>query len=105
MCQPLDVPDFLADVVTPGQPAAYTETCRRELRNLAIHLLVDHQKLQRGGEPTRMHLLLHVHPAIDHAVKVGWDRGEIHREADREYGQWLIDEADRDAHHLAHAGQ
>ena len=105
MSQTLDTPDFLTDVVTPGAPTAYTEETRRELRDLAVHLLVDHQRLLRGGEPTRMHLLLHVHPALDHAAKVGWDRGEIHRAADREYGQWLIDEADRDAHHLAHAGQ
>ena len=95
MCQPLDVPDFLTGIVTPGAPAAYTEDDRRELRALAIHLLVDNQKLQRAGCATRMHDLLHVQPALDHAVKVGWDRGEIHAEADREYGQWLIDNAGR----------
>lgn len=93
MCQPLDVPDFLAGIVTPGAPHAYTENDRRELRELAIHLLVDHQKLQRAGAATRMHLLLHVQPALDHAAKVGWDRGDIHADADREYGQWLIDNA------------
>lgn len=93
MCQPLDVPDFLVGIVTPGAPAAYTEDDRRELRNLAVHLLVDSQKLQRAGCATRMHDLLHVQPALDHAAKVGWDRGEIHAEADREYGQWLIDNA------------
>lgn len=90
MTQPIDIPDFLADILTPG---AYTEDDQRELRDLAIHLLVDNQKLQRAGAPTRMHLLLHVQPAIDHAAKVGWDRGDIHADADREYGQWLIDNA------------
>lgn len=93
MCQPLDIPDFLVGIVTPGSPTAYTETDRRELRALAIHLLVDNQKLQRAGCGARMHDLLHVQPALDHAVKVGWDRDDIHSEADREYGQWLIDNA------------
>lgn len=93
MCQPLDVPDFLLGIVTPGSPTAYTETDRRELRDLAIHLLVDNQRLQRAGAATRMHDLLHVQPALDHAVKVGWDRGDLFAEADREYGQWLIDNA------------
>lgn len=93
MCQPLTPPDFLDGIITPGMPAAYTEDDRRELRNLAIHLLVDNQRLQRGGEGHRMHLLLHVQPAIDHAVKEGWDRDEIHADADRRYGQWLIDNA------------
>lgn len=97
MCTPLDRPDFLHGIVTPGAPAAYTENDRRELRDLAIHLLVDHQKLQRAGCGTRMHLLLHVTPALDHAAKVGWDRGELYAEADREYGQWLIDNAGREA--------
>lgn len=93
MCQPLEVPDFLAHIVTPNSPAAYTETDRRELYELAVHLLVDNQKLQRAGAGTRMHDLLHVQPALDHAAKVGWDRGDIHADADREYGQWLIDNA------------
>ncbi|MEV4784025.1 hypothetical protein AB0K53_00975 [Streptomyces tuirus] len=95
MCQSLDVPDFLNGIITPGAPAAYTETDRRELRDLAVHLLVDNQKLQRAGAATRMHHLLHVQPAIDHAIKVGWDRGDLHAAADREYGQWLIDNAGR----------
>lgn len=95
MCQTLDTPDFLTGIVTPGQPGAYTETDRRELRDLAIHLLVDSQKLQRAGAATRMHDLLHVQPALDHAAKAGWDRGDIFAEADREYGQWLIDNAGR----------
>lgn len=93
MCQPLDVPDFLHGIVTPGAPAAYTEDDRIELRTLATHLLVDNQKLQRAGDGHRMHLLLHVLPAIDHAVAAGWDREEIHADADRDYGQWLIDGA------------
>lgn len=93
MCTALDIPDFLDGIVTRGQPTAYTENDRRELRELAIHLLIDNQKLQRAGVGTRMHLLLHVQPAIDHAVKAGWDRDDIHAEADRDYGQWLIDNA------------
>lgn len=93
MRTPLDPPDFLTGVITPGAPNAYTEDTRRELRDLAVHLLVDNQRLQRGGYATRMHLLLHVQPAIDHATKVGWDRDDIHAAADREYGQWLIDNA------------
>lgn len=93
MCQSLDVPDFLVGIVTPGAPRAFTEDDRRELRDLAVHLLVDSQKLQRAGAATRMHLLLHVQTALDHAAKVGWDRGDIHAAADREYGQWLIDNA------------
>ena len=90
MCQTIDAPDFLDGIITPG---AYTDDDRRELRDLAVHLIVDHQKLQRAGSGTRMHLLLHVQPAIDHAVKAGWDRGDIYADADREYGQWLIDNA------------
>ncbi|MFF9118293.1 hypothetical protein ACF09Y_22285 [Streptomyces massasporeus] len=92
MCHTIDTPDFLMEVVTPG---TYTEEDRRELRDLAVHLLVDNQRLQRAGCATRMHLLLHVHPALDHAVKVGWDRDDMHAAADREYGQWLIDNAGR----------
>ncbi|WP_406122982.1 hypothetical protein OHQ89_12475 [Streptomyces canus] len=93
MTQTLDIPDFLQDVVTPGAPAAYTDDDRRELRELAIHLLADNQRLKRAGRGHRMHYLLHVQPAIDHAIKVGWKRGDIHAAADREYGQWLIDNA------------
>jgi hypothetical protein len=89
----LDIPDFLAGVITPGAPDAYTEADRRELYDLAVHLLVDNARLQRAGRGTRMHYLLHVQPAIDHATKVGWDRGDIHTDADRTYGQWLIDNA------------
>ena len=77
----------------PQLPPRITEDDRRELRDLAIHLLVDNYKLERAGAGTRMHLLLHVQPALDHATKVGWDRGDIHADADREYGQWLIDNA------------
>lgn len=93
MCESLEIPDFLTGIVTPNSPRAYTEDDRRELRDLAIHLLVDNYKLERAGAGTRMHLLLHVQPALDHATKVGWDRGDIHADADREYGQWLIDNA------------
>lgn len=90
MCTSIEAPDFLNGIITPG---AYTENDRRELRSLAIHLLIDNQRLQCAGAATRMHLLLHVQPALDHAAKAGWDRGEIHADADREYGQWLIDNA------------
>ena len=90
MCKTIDAPDFLDGIITDG---AYTDDDRRELRHLDVHLLVDHQKLQRAGDSTRMHLLLHVQVAIDHAAKAGWDRGDIYADADREYGQWLIDNA------------
>ena len=90
MCTYIDAPDFLDGVITPGR---YTEDDRRELYELAVHLLADNQRLQRAGRGTRMHYLLHVQPAIDHAAAVGWDRGDIHADADREYGQWLIDNA------------
>ena len=90
MCTFIEAPDFLDGVITPGR---YTEADRQELRDLAIHLLADNQRLQRAGVGHRMHYLLHVQPAIDHAIKVGWDRGDIHAAADREYGQWLIDNA------------
>lgn len=93
MNQTLDIPDFLDGIVTPESPTAYTADDRRELRALAIHLLIDNQKMQRAGDPTRMHLLLHVLPAVDRAVEVGWDHAEIHAAADREFGQWLIDNA------------
>lgn len=90
MCIAIETPDFLTEVTTPG---TFTEEGRQELRGVAVHLLVDNQKLQRGGYGSRMHYLLHVMPAIDHAAKVGWDRGEIYADADREFGQWLIDNA------------
>lgn len=93
MYQPLDPPDFLTGIITPDAPGAYTEDTRRELRDLAVHLLVDNQRMQRAGCATRMHLLLHVTTAVDHATKAGWDRGGIYADADREYGQWLIDNA------------
>ena len=90
MTTAIEAPDFLNGIITPG---AYTEDTRRELRELAVHLLVDNQRLERAGGGTRMHLLLHVEPALDHAAKVGWNRGDIHADADRQYGQWLIDNA------------
>lgn len=90
MCTTIDAPEFLNGIVNPG---AYTDNDRRELHDVAVHLLVDNQKLQRAGCATRMHLLLHVLPAIDHAVAAGWDHEEIHADADRDYGQWLIDGA------------
>lgn len=93
MTATLDIPTFLDGVVTPTSPNAYTEDDRRELRELAVHLLVDNNRLQRAGRKHRMHYLLHVQPAIDHATDVGWDRGDIHADADRAYGQWLIDNA------------
>ena len=93
MTQTLDIPDFLRGIVTESAPTAYTEDDRRELRELAVHLLADNQRLQRAGAGHRMHYLLHVQPAIEHAVTVGWDRGDIHADADRSYGQWLIDNA------------
>jgi hypothetical protein len=93
MQQSLDVPDFLKGIVTPGAPGAYTEEDRIELSDLAVHMLIDNHRLQRAGSGTRMHLLLHVRTAIDHAVDAGWDRGAIHIEADRTWGQWLIDNA------------
>jgi len=93
MTTALDIPDFLNGVVTPTSPNAYTEDDRRELRELAVHLLVDSARLQRAGRKHRMHYLLHVQPAIEQAVEVGWDRYDIRADADREYGQWLINNA------------
>lgn len=90
MSATIDTPDFLADVITPG---TFTEADRREVYDLAVHLLVDNYRLERAGDATRLHYLLHVQPAVDHAVKVGWDRGDIHADADRAHGQWLIDNA------------
>lgn len=95
MNQTLDIPDFLDGIVTSGSPTAYTEADRRELRSIAIRMLVDNQKMQRASDPTRMHLLLHVLPAVDRAVEAGWDHAEIHADADRQFGQWLIDIAGR----------
>jgi hypothetical protein len=88
----LEPPAFLNGVITPT-PGAYTEGDRRELRTLAVHLLVDNYRLQHGGDPTRMHHLLHVQPALQHAHEAGWNTSDIHADADREYGQWLIDQA------------
>jgi hypothetical protein len=90
VCTPLAPPGFLKGIVTPG---AYTEEDRVELRDLATRMLIDNHRLQRAGSGTRMHLLLHVRTAIDHAADAGWDRGNIHIEADRTWGQWLIDNA------------
>jgi len=88
----ISAPDFLVDIITPG---TYDESDRRELRALAIKFIVDHQKMQRAGDTNRMYFLLHLLPAIEHAVAAGWDRQEIHADGDRAYAQWLIDNAGR----------
>jgi len=86
----IDAPEFLTGVITPG---AYTEDDRHELRDLAVRFLIDNQRLQRAADAHRMHYLLHVIPAIQHAADAGWDPADIHADADRTYGQWLIDNA------------
>ena len=51
------------------------------------------EKMRRAGAPTDEFLTKTVMPATNRAVAAGVDFGDIQAEADRTYGQWLIDNA------------
>ena len=61
----------------------------------AVNLRVDYDKKLRAGDETNSFLLDQVLPAVDAAINAGSSKQDIHNEADRRYGQWLIDNAGR----------
>lgn len=72
---------------------------REDLRDTAIHTLVTREKMMRAGMIDPAHRLDYGQPAIDAAHAAGWDSDDIYGPADRTYGQWLINRADRDEQH------
>jgi hypothetical protein len=63
-------------------------------RETAINLLVECSKLDRAGRDSSSFYRQRVQPALAAAAKAGQAAG-VFAEADRRYGQWLIDNAGR----------
>ncbi|MFF7308154.1 hypothetical protein [Streptomyces sp. NPDC008137] len=63
----------------------------------AVNLRVEYDKKLRAGDETNSFLLDQVLPAVEAAERDGCNKEDIHDEADRRYGQWLIDGAGRKA--------
>jgi hypothetical protein len=61
----------------------------------AVALRVEYDKKVRAGDPADRFLLDQVLPAVEAAEKAGHSKQGIHTAADRAYGQWLIDNANR----------
>jgi protein subunit release factor B len=61
----------------------------------AVARLVEMSKMDRAGQNTSSYYRGTVQPAVTAATAVGCNLTEIHAEADRTYGQWLIDNAGR----------
>ncbi|MFE0470512.1 hypothetical protein ACFW2V_02700 [Streptomyces sp. NPDC058947] len=61
----------------------------------AVALRVEYDRRVRGGDPADRFLLDQVLPAVEAAENAGHSKERIHAAADREYGQWLIDNANR----------
>lgn len=68
---------------------------RSSLRGTAVRLLVELSKKERAGETTTRFYLDTVQPAVEAAVAAGCTITEVHAEADRQYGRWLIANAGR----------
>ncbi|MER6350632.1 hypothetical protein ABT186_01950 [Streptomyces sp. NPDC001634] len=68
---------------------------RNQLRETAINLLVESDKKERAGEAVGDHYRTQVQPAVDAALAAGCSCSDIHSEATRRFGQWLIDNAGR----------
>ncbi|WP_432130606.1 hypothetical protein [Streptomyces tendae] len=63
-----------------------------QARENAIRIIIASQKADRAGRTTDP-VHRQVVPALDQAKAAGCDLPSIHAEADRRYGQWLIDNA------------
>lgn len=63
------------------------------LRETAVALNVEYEMRRRAGSPTDDFLTKTVVPATKRAVAAGADFDTIQADADREFGQWLIDNA------------
>jgi hypothetical protein len=61
----------------------------------AVNLRVKYDKKLRAGDDANNFLLDQVLPAVEKAESAGHNKQDIHNEADRRYGQWLIDSAGR----------
>ncbi|WP_416476988.1 hypothetical protein [Streptomyces sp. LKA04] len=59
----------------------------------AVARLVECEKKERAGENVGDFYRTKVQPAVNAAMQAGCPLGEIHAEADRTYGRWLIDNA------------
>ncbi|MET9190108.1 hypothetical protein ABZX63_33315 [Streptomyces tendae] len=65
-----------------------------QAREAAIQAIIASQKADRAGR-TNDPVHRQVVPALDQAKAAGCNLPSIHAEADRRYGQWLIDNAGR----------
>lgn len=65
-----------------------------QARENAIRVLIASQKADRAGRATDP-VHRQVVPALDQAKAAGCNLRSIHADADRRYGQWLIDNAGR----------
>lgn len=70
-------------------------TTREQLLETAITRVVDYNKADRAGDidPAGNVFNTVVQPAVDAAHAAGWGSRDLFGEADRRYGQWLIDNA------------
>lgn len=67
------------------------------VREAAVVSLVDSMRRERAGQDTDSHYRQVVQPALNAARAAGYSGADIHGEADRQYGQWLIDNSRPDA--------
>ncbi|MFH8531530.1 hypothetical protein ACH4GE_24305 [Streptomyces tendae] len=65
-----------------------------QAREAAIQAIIASQKADRAGRTTDP-VHRQVVPALDQAKAAGCNLRSIHAEADRRYGQWLINNAGR----------
>ncbi|MGW0920111.1 hypothetical protein ACWD3J_13975 [Streptomyces sp. NPDC002755] len=71
---------------------------RDQLLETAIDRLLECSLKERAGERGPQFAAFYkqqVEPAVAAAGAAGWTDRQIHGEADRRYGQWLIDNADK----------
>lgn len=59
----------------------------------AVSRLVEMSKMERRGDNVTSYYQNTVQPAVKAATGAGCTLTEVHAEADRIYGQWLIDNA------------
>lgn len=61
----------------------------------AVTRLVEMSRMERAGQNTGSYYRNTVQPAVEAAVAAGCTITEVHAEADRQYGRWLIANAGR----------
>lgn len=68
-------------------------TTRQQALETGVHALVTYHKKERAGDIDHDTYNTEVLPHADAAYAAGWTHRDLHGAADREYGQWLIDNA------------